>query len=415
MGSSLRVGAIFSVVLQFLLFWLQGTVLSDRPPLMPQDSPHPHLPIPESLWAQPPQSDGSYPEPIGASVPAAFMTIPDHILHSEPQFSGWSEWAMVLMIHRALREAVRFLQFCRGHKLDPYAGAAGIEGEKLHMRVAREDATRMFREVLAYLDLVYARLPPWFAMVENDPAVFLDPNNAGTGVPRDKRIEACHLLTYLHTTYAMLFAPKIPDPDLPSTKLWIRHQPVFGVPCAASGPVERHAVAAFPFSMEAPWLAPGTAKLKEGSFCPSPAAMCHFHTDRVTKMLKGLLLFGDEVALRRLPPFVMWCSAQTFFFRFLLASLSYAKVLGSKPGMDHQAAVRRAIRDTEEHMQIMDPMRKRWKAADASARHMRQIMKEAIASGEVRDEVAVFSAVGVIHQTWEKVDRAISYVEEIEE
>lgn len=319
------------------------------------------------------------------------------------------------MIHRALGEAVRWLQYCRGHKLDPYA--VTTEAEKLHVRLARDEAIAMFKETLAFIDLVYSRLPPWFHLLETDPDIFLDPKAPAGGVPREKRIESAHLLTYIHTTYAILFAPKVPDPDLPSTNLWIKHQPIFGIPCAASGPAEREGPGAFPFAMDAPWLALGPeARLKPGTFCPSPAALCHFHTNKVSKILKGLLLQGDEVTLRRLPPFVMWCSAQTFFYRFLLANLTYAKLVAR--GTDHTVAIKQAIMDTEEHMTILDPMRKRWKAADAGVKHMRHMITKAIENGgKDFKENAVFSAVGIIHENYGKgkVDRAIAYVETVDD
>lgn len=393
-----------------------ATLLSDRPPLITTDTPHPHLPIPEALWAAPPSDDGTYFAPLSANTPSLFLTLPDAVFRSQPEWNGWSEWAVVIMIHRALGEVVRWLHYVRDHHLDPYAAPAA--SEKLQVKLAREEAIRMFKEVLSFLDMVYSRLPTWFGLVESDPSAFLDPEAGkmdGLPMPRDKRTEAAHLLIYLHTTYALLFAPKVPDPELLGTNLWMQHQPILGIPCSATEPIRRIGSAGFPFAMEAPWLARGPdARLKPGDFCPSPSATCHFHTDVASRILQGLLGSGDEAVVRRMPPFVMWCSAQTFFYRFLLAHITYAKLVGV--GEPHSIAMRRTIAETEKHMMLMNPMRKRWKAADASARHMRHMIRAAVSQGDVPKEEAIFSAVGVIHESYgkDKVDRVISYIDEVE-
>ncbi|KAI9010739.1 hypothetical protein DFJ74DRAFT_685476 [Hyaloraphidium curvatum] len=390
-----------------------GMVLSDRPPLIPSDSAHPHLPLPEALWAQPPAPDGTYLEPIGANIPAAYMTLPDHDLLSQPDWRGWSEWGLVIMIHRALGEVVRWLQFCAAHRVDPYT--APSEQEKLHVRLARKQAVEMFREVLGFADTVYSRLPGYYAFLESAPELFLDPAAPGIAVPFERRAEAAHLLIYLHTSYALLFAPKVPDPESPSTRMWMKHQPLFGIPCGPSAPAERGGPAEFPFPMEPQWLAEGPdARLKPGAYCPSPAAQCHFHTQRVSHILQALLEKGGDRVMQQLPPFVMWCGSQTFFFRYLLANFTYAKLVATTHAGDHAGAVRKAIADTEEHLRIMGPLSRRWKAADASQKHIAHMLAEA-AGGMVINENAVFSAVGIIHEAHgkTKVDRVIEGLEEV--
>lgn len=353
-------------------------------------------------------------------------------------------------------------QFCKIKRVDPYADPAEFrrlqnpqELPRLNQR--QEEVLARFDAARELLDVTYDRLPPHFHEIDanpikytldnwdhlrtfrNDkhqPLVPYDVDRRPTGPPLDRHnvLEALYLLLILHNAYAMLYAPKNPHPALASTKNWLRHQAVLGIPTPATRPIMKMASGPngaveilrwFPFQGMASGPYPMT--LSDGSLLhnfgdlenwpPSPAAICHFHCSKVTELQRTIMMLDDQLV--SLPAFCLWSSAQAVIYRLLLHTFTIFKEIneGQLRGTNVtvQDAAAKMMADVNLHVQLMEKLSKRWPAGMVAYILVQHIIQRALEGNMQDDPDGIFTTVGVISDPGkEKVDSIIGRMEELE-